>query len=78
MFKTIEDEKKALKKLYSETKDPVVQLHLIAFGKSINKLLENKELSFFDTLNKKENMEKVINGIDYDRINQWLNGKGYF
>lgn len=78
MFKTIEDEKKALKKLYSETKDPVVQLHLIAFGKSINKLLENKELSFFDTLNKKENMEKVINGIDYDKMNKWLLDKGYF
>ncbi|MDN6166692.1 MAG: hypothetical protein L0J18_11115 [Tetragenococcus koreensis] len=77
MFKTIEDEKKALKKLYSETKDPVVQLHLIAFGKSINKLLENKELSFFDTLNKKENMEKVIHGIDYDKMNKWLLDKGH-
>lgn len=77
MFKTIEDEKKALKKLYSETKDPVVQLHLIAFGKSINKLLENKELSFFDTLDKNENMQKVLNNIDYSKMNEWILNKSY-
>lgn len=77
MFKTIEDEKKALKKLYSETNDPVLQLHLIAFGKSINKLLEDGTLVFFDTLDKQENMDKVLNNIDYKKINGWLINKGY-
>lgn len=78
MFNTIEDELKALRRLYKQTDDPVVQLHIIAFGKSINKLLEEGTLIYFDTLDKKENMEKVISNIDYDKMNQWLNNKGYF
>lgn len=77
MFRTIEDEQKALKKLYKETQDPILQIHLIAFGKSINQLLDNGELIFFETLDKKENMDKVINNIDFNKMNNWLLDKGY-
>lgn len=76
MFRTIEDEKKALRKLYKQTNDPVVQLHLIAFGKSINELLDNDTLIFFDTLDNKENMDKVLDNIDYQKMNKWLLDKG--
>lgn len=77
MFRTIEDEKKALRKLYDETNDPVLQLHLIAFGKSINELLDNDTLIFFDTLDNKENMDKVLDNIDYQKMSNWLIEKGY-
>lgn len=77
MFRTIEDEQKALKKLYKSTQDPILQIHLIAFGKSINQLLDNGELIFFETLDKKENMDKVINNIDFNKVNNWLLNKGY-
>ena len=59
MFNTIEDEQKALRQLYKQTNDPIVQLHIIAFGKSINQLLEDGTLIYFDTLDNKENMNKV-------------------
>lgn len=77
MFNTIEDEQKALKKLYKETHDPILQMYLIGFGKSINNLLEDGTLIFFDTLDKQENMDKVLNNIDYKKINEWLINKGY-
>lgn len=77
MFRTIEDEQKALKKLYKETTDPILQLHLIAFGKSINQLLDNQELLFFDTLSKKANMDKVLNNINYEKLNKYIMDKGY-
>lgn len=77
MFRTIEDEQKALKKLYKSTQDPILQIHLIALGKSINKLLDSGELLFFETLDKKENMDKVISNIDFDKMNKWLLDKGY-
>lgn len=77
MFRTIEDEQKALKNLYKATQDPILQIHLIAFGKSINKLLDSGELLFFETLDKKENMDKVINNIDFDKMNKWILDKGY-
>lgn len=77
MFHTIEDEQKALRKLYKQTNDPVLQLHLIAFGKSINELLDNGTLIFFDTLDNKENMDKVLENIDYQKLNNWLFKKGY-
>lgn len=77
MFRTIEDEQKALKSLYKSTQDPILQIHLIAFGKSINKLLDSGELLFFETLDKKENMDKVISNIDFDKMNKWLLDKGY-
>lgn len=77
MFSTIEDEQKALKTLYKKTNDPILQLHLIAVGKSINELLEKEELIFFDTLDKNENMQKVLNNIDYAKMNEWLLNKGY-
>lgn len=77
MFSTIQDEQKALKKLYKETNDPILQLHLIALGKSINELLEKEELIFFDTLDKNENMQKVLDNIDYAKMNNWLFNKGY-
>lgn len=35
MFKTIDDEKAAIKKLYKETQDPVLAIHLIALGLSL-------------------------------------------
>lgn len=74
----MKDEQKALKKLYKETNDPVLQLHLIALGKSINKLLDQQEILMFDTLSDKSVMKKVLDDIDYDKMNQWLNNKGYF
>lgn len=77
MFNTIEDELKALRQLYKQTNDPVVQLHIIAFGKSINKLLEDGRLIYFDTLDNKENMKKVLDNIDYQKLNDWLIKKGY-
>lgn len=77
MFNTIEDEQKALRKLYKQTNDPILQLHLIAFGKSINELLEDGTLIYFDTLDDKENMDKVLGNIDYEKMNDWLNKKGY-
>lgn len=77
MFNTIEDEQKALRKLYKQTNDPILQLHLIAFGKSINELLEDGTLIYFDTLDDKENMDKVLENIDYEKMNDWLNKKGY-
>lgn len=77
MFNTIEDEQKALRQLYKQTSDPVVQLHIIAFGKSINQLLEDGTLIYFDTLDNKENMEKVLDNIDYQKLNDWLIKKGY-
>lgn len=77
MFNTIEDEQKALRKLYKQTTDPIVQLHIIAFGKSINELLEDGTLIYFDTLDDKENMDKVLENIDYKKMNDWLNKKGY-
>lgn len=76
-MKTIKDEQKALKRLYKETTSPVLQIHLIAVGKSINQLLEQNELLLFDNLGKQENMDKVLNNIDYERINKWLFEKGY-
>ena len=77
MFNTIEDEQKALRRLYKQTNDPIVQLHIIAFGKSINKLLEDGTLIYFDTLDNKENMKKVLDNIDYQTMNNWLVEKGY-
>lgn len=77
MFNTIEDELKALRQLYKQTDDPIVQLHIIGFGKSVNKLLENGNLIYFDTLDNKENMEKVLDNIDYQKMNNWLIEKGY-
>lgn len=77
MFNTIEDEQKALRKLYKQTNDPIVQLHIIAFGKSINQLLEDGTLIYFDTLDNKENMKKVLDNIDYQKLNDWLIKKGY-
>lgn len=77
MFNTIEDELKALRQLYKQTDDPVVQLHVIAFGKIINKLLEEGTLIYFDTLDNKENMDKVLDNIDYQKMNDWLIKKGY-
>lgn len=77
MFNTIEDEQKALRRLYKQTNDPIVQLHIIAFGKSINKLLEDGTLIYFDTLDNKENMKKVLDNIDYQTMNNWLIEKGY-
>ena len=77
MFNTIEDEQKALRQLYKQTNDPVVQLHIIAFGKSINQLLEDGTLIYFDTLDNKENMDKVLDNIDYKKMNDWLIKKGY-
>lgn len=77
MFNTIEDEQKALRQLYKQTNDPVVQLHIIAFGKSINQLLEDGTLIYFDTLDNKENMKKVLDNIDYQKLNDWLIKKGY-
>lgn len=77
MFNTIDDELKALRRLYKQTDDPIVQLHIIAFGKSINKLLEDGTLIFFDTLDNKENMNKVLENIDYQSMNDWLIKKGY-
>ena len=77
MFNTIEDEQKALRRLYKQTNDPIVQLHIIAFGKSINQLLEDGTLIYFDTLDKKENMKKVLDNIDYQTMNNWLIEKGY-
>ena len=77
MFNAIEDELKALRQLYKQTDDPVVQLHVIAFGKSINKLLEEGTLIYFDTLDNKENMDKVLDNIDYQKMNDWLIKKGY-
>lgn len=71
------DELKALKLLYKETKDPILQLHLIAVGKSINKLLEQQEILLFDTLSNPEVMNKVMNDIDYQTMNNWLIEKGY-
>lgn len=76
VFKTIKDEKLAIKKLYKETQDPVLGVYLIAIGKSINELLERGDLIFFDLLNEK-NMEKVLNNINYDKINQWIINKGH-
>lgn len=76
MFRTIDDEKKALKHLFKQTTDPILQLHLIEFGKSINDLLNKNELLFFDTLNDK-NMEKVINNIDFQELNKRLEDMGY-
>lgn len=76
LFKTIDDEKTAIKKLYKETQDPVLAIYLIAIGRSINELLERGDLIFFDLLNEK-NMEKVLNNINYDKINQWIIDKGY-
>lgn len=73
----MKDEQKALKKLYKETNDPVLQLHLIALGKSINKLLDQQEILTFDTLSNKEVMKKVMNDIDYKVMNDWLINKGY-
>lgn len=73
----MKDEQKALKKLYKETNDPVLQLHLIALGKSINKLLDQQEILMFDTLSNKEVMKKVTNDIDYKVMNDWLINKGY-
>lgn len=73
----MKDEQKALKKLYKETNDPVLQLHLIALGKSINKLLDQQEILMFDTLSNKEVMKKVMNDIDYKVMNDWLINKGY-
>lgn len=77
MFNTIEDEQKALRKLYKQTNDPILQLHIIAFGKSINKLLEDGTLIYFDTLDNKENMNKVLDNIDFQKMNNWLIEKGY-
>lgn len=77
MFNAIEDELKALRRLYKQTDDPVVQLHIIAFGKSINKLLEEGTLIYFDTLDNKENMDKVLDNIDYQKMNDWLIKKSY-
>lgn len=77
MFNTIEDEQKALRKLYKQTNDPILQLHIIAFGKSINKLLEDGTLIYFDTLDNKENMNKVLENIDFEIMNNWLIQKGY-
>lgn len=77
MFNTIEDEQKALRQLYKQTNDPIVQLHLIAFGKSINQLLEDGTLIYFDTLDNKENMKKVLDNIDFQKMNDWLIKKGY-
>lgn len=76
MFRTIDDEKKALKYLFKQTTDPILQLHLIEFGKSINDLLNKNELLFFDTLNGK-NMEKVINNIDFQKLNKRIEDMGY-
>lgn len=73
----MKDEQKALRLLYKQTNDPVVQLHLIAVGKSINKLLEQQEILIFDTLSNKEVMNKVMNDIDYKVMNDWLIKKGY-
>lgn len=77
MFNTIEDEQKALRQLYKQTNDPIVQLHIIAFGKSINQLLDDGTLIYFDTLDNKENMKKVLDNIDYQSLNDWLIKKGY-
>lgn len=77
MFNTIEDELKALRRLYKQTDDPILQLHIIAFGKSINKLLEDGTLIYFDTLDNKENMNKVLDNIDFQKMNNWLIEKGY-
>lgn len=77
MFNTIEDEQKALRRLYKQTNDPILQLHIIAFGKSINKLLEDGTLIYFDTLDNKENMNKVLENIDFETMNNWLMQKGY-
>lgn len=77
MFNTIEDEQKALRRLYKQTNDPILQLHIIAFGKSINKLLEDGTLIYFDTLDNKENMNKVLENIDFEIMNNWLIQKGY-
>lgn len=74
----MKDELKALRVMYKETTDPVVQLHIIAFGKSINKLMEENEILMFDTLSDKSVMKKVLDDIDYDKMNKWLNDKGYF
>lgn len=76
MFKTIDDEKAAIKKLYKETQDPVLAIHLMALGRSINELLERGDLIIFDILNE-ENLKKVLDNIDYDKINKWLKRKGY-
>lgn len=77
MFNTIEDEQKVLRRLYKQTNDPILQLHIIAFGKSINKLLEDGTLIYFDTLDNKENMNKVLENIDFETMNNWLMQKGY-
>lgn len=77
MIATIDDEKTLLKQLYEETTDHVLQIYLIAIGKSINELLEKEEIIFFDTLSDKEVMDKVLNNIDYERINKWLCKKGF-
>lgn len=77
MIKTIKDEQKALKRLYKETTDPVLQIHLIAFGKSLNEQVEQGNILLFDNLNSEDNMKKVTENIDFNKLNNWLLQNGY-